>query len=232
MAKKPSGAVELKGYGKDVNIILSSEAAFSDIKTELTKKLEDSDQFLEGVAVVLDAGECVLNSKECEELKAILTDKYNLVISAVRSQIDETRAVAEEIGWTVKEREQEQPKKQERVKKRTEIVPKNDAILLTQTFRSGQRFSHPGSVVIIGDVNPGAEIEAAGDIVVMGTLRGVAHAGAEGDISAKIIALDLRPIQLRIAQYIGRSPDLNLKTGNIPEEARVEDGNIVIRKLK
>ena len=232
MAKKPSGAVELKGYGKDVNIILNSEAAFSDIKTELTKKLEDSDQFLAGVEVVLDAGECILSSKECEELKAILTDKYNLAVSAVRSQMDETRAAAKEIGWTVKDREQEQPKKQRSVKKRTAVVPKNDAILLTQTFRSGQRVSHPGSVVIIGDVNPGAEIEAAGDIVVMGTLRGVAHAGAEGDISAKIIALDLRPIQLRIAQYIGRSPDLNLKTGNIPEEARVEDGNIVIRKLK
>jgi septum site-determining protein MinC len=86
--------------------------------------------------------------------------------------------------------------------------------------------------VIIGDVNPGAEVVATGDIVVFGRLRGVAHAGAEGDTSAEIIALDLRPIQLRISGYIGRSPDLDLKTGGVPESARVEDGNIVVSKLE
>ena len=86
--------------------------------------------------------------------------------------------------------------------------------------------------MVVGDVNPGAEVVATGDVVIMGTLRGVAHAGAEGDTSAVIIALDLRPIQLRIAGYIGRSPDLDLEMGRVPEMAQVEDGNIVIRKLK
>jgi septum site-determining protein MinC len=73
---------------------------------------------------------------------------------------------------------------------------------------------------------------ATGDVVVLGKLRGVAHAGAEGSASAEIIALDLHPIQLRIAEYIGRSPDLDLEPNRDPETAKVEDGNIVIRKLK
>ena len=91
---------------------------------------------------------------------------------------------------------------------------------------------HSGNVVIIGDVNPGAEVVATGDIVIIGTLRGVAHAGAEGDTTARIVALNLRPIKLRISEYIGRSPDLNLKMDNVFEEAFVKDGNITIHKLK
>ena len=86
--------------------------------------------------------------------------------------------------------------------------------------------------MVIGDVNPGAEVVATGDVVIFGNLRGVAHAGADGDTSAAIIALNLHPIQLRIAGYIGRSPDLKLKSDTYPEIAQVEDGNIVIHKLK
>lgn len=230
MAKKPPNAVEFKGFGKDVNIVLNSKAAFSDMETELVRKLEDSDQFLAGVSVVLDAGDTILNIEEWKKLKEILIDRFDLAVSGVRSHSDANQKAVEAIGWGTKEREQK--KKSERKRKRTRVTQENDTILLTQTFRSGQKLSHSGSVVIIGDVNPGAEVVASGDIVVMGTLRGIAHAGALGDASAKIVALNLHPIQLRIAQYIGRSPDFNLKAGNIPEEARVEDGSIIIRKLK
>jgi septum site-determining protein MinC len=58
---------------------------------------------------------------------------------------------------------------------------------------------HPGHVVVIGDVNPGAQIIAGGDIVVWGKLQGLAHAGALGDPGAVICALDFLPSMIRIA---------------------------------
>ena len=70
------------------------------------------------------------------------------------------------------------------------------------TLRGGQTLQQLGSIVVVGDVNPGAELVATGDIVVFGSLRGTAHAGAQGDASARVYALELAPTQLRIATYI------------------------------
>lgn len=104
-------------------------------------------------------------------------------------------------------------------------------LMMKQTLRSGQRVSHKGHLVIIGDVNPGAELVADGDITVWGALRGMAHAGASGNTNAEIRALKFEPIQLRIAQAIARSPDRSKPGSNMPsgpETARVVDGKIRI----
>jgi septum site-determining protein MinC len=80
-------------------------------------------------------------------------------------------------------------------------------------------------VVILGDVNPGAEVIAGGNVVVWGKLRGVVHAGATGNERSVVCALDLTPTQLRIASHISVSPD---RKGNPrPEKAFVKDGILV-----
>ena len=87
-----------------------------------------------------------------------------------------------------------------------------------------------GSIVVVGDVNAGAELIATGDIIVWGTLRGVAHAGAEGDTQAAVYALRLEPTQLRISRHIAAAP-ADAKKGRAalaPEVARVNDGVITI----
>ncbi len=104
-------------------------------------------------------------------------------------------------------------------------------LYLKQTLRSGQAVSHQGHLVIVGDVNPGAEIMAEGDITVWGTLRGIAHAGVGGNVSAEIRALRLQATQLRIAHAIARAPDRSRpraphQTG--PETARIINGTIRI----
>ncbi len=102
-------------------------------------------------------------------------------------------------------------------------------LYIRQNLRSGQTVSHKGHLVIIGDINPGAEVMADGDITVWGCLRGVAHAGIGGNVNAEIRALKLQPIQIRIAHAIARAPDrprVNYATTNGPETARMVDGKI------
>ncbi len=102
-------------------------------------------------------------------------------------------------------------------------------LLVKRTLRSGQQVWYHGHVVVLGDVNPGAEVCAGGDIVVMGWLRGLAHAGAGGDDSAKVSAFRLDPVQLRIGQYIGRAPDHGQgELPKVPEVAEVRDGHVII----
>jgi septum site-determining protein MinC len=101
-----------------------------------------------------------------------------------------------------------------------------DGLLLKETLRSGRSVYHEGHVVVIGDVNPGAEIIAGGDVIVWGRLRGLVHAGALGDVQAVICALDLSPTQLRIASQIAVPPDERGRKP-VPEQAFIRSGQIV-----
>ena len=99
--------------------------------------------------------------------------------------------------------------------------------VVDHTLRSGQRVESAGTVVVLGDVNPGAEVVAGGDVIVVGKLRGLAHAGAEGNARATIWALELAAKQLRIAGHVAVAPEDAPAPGG-PERARVENGQIVI----
>ena len=97
----------------------------------------------------------------------------------------------------------------------------------TATLRGGQTLHHVGHIVVVGDVNPGAELIASGDILVFGRLAGVAHAGAHGDEAARVYALDLDATQLRIATYIAADEHASGRSSR-PEAAVVRDGRIAI----
>ncbi|HEY9714938.1 MAG TPA: septum site-determining protein MinC [Chroococcales cyanobacterium] len=151
-----------------------------------------------------------------------ITHFYETQVSQEAPSLQDSEATIEQ----EKEQAQEQSAK----------VPPVPAVLyLRQTLRSGQTVSHKGHLVIVGDVNPGAELMAEGDITVWGALRGVAHAGIGGNVDAEIRALKLQPIQIRIAHAIARSPDQrSIKYASDkfagPESARLVDGKIRISK--
>lgn len=106
--------------------------------------------------------------------------------------------------------------------------PESEATLyIRRTLRSGVKAMYSGNIVVMGDVNPGAELEADGDIIVVGNLRGKAHAGASGNPKAQIFALSLQPIQIRIGEEIwsGGEPANRLKSSG-PQRAILKDGKI------
>ena len=118
-----------------------------------------------------------------------------------------------------------------------------ETLYVEANLRSGQLIRYPGNVFVMGDVNPSAEIVAAGDIIIWGTLRGIAHAGADGDTEAKIVAMKIEAGQLRIANKIikkkkqsnNKKSALSILTGNKkdgsmkPELVRIKNDEIIIR---
>ena len=97
-------------------------------------------------------------------------------------------------------------------------------------LRSGQVLEFEQSVIVIGDVNPGASIISKGNIIILGSLRGTAFAGAAGKKNSFIVAMDMQPMQLRIADVFARASD-NSKEEAAPRIAFVEDENIYIEPL-
>lgn len=185
------------------------------IINELEKKMRTSGSFYKGVTILGITGE-EISLENLIEIKCILKYKYNFIVN------DED--VSKFISKYTKEN----------------IVDKsiNDGIFdgidcgmtkfINGTLRSGQVIEYEGNVVIIGDVNPGALIQAKGNIIVLGTLRGIAQAGVGGNYNAVIAAYNFQPSQLRIGDKISRSPDEEITLINVPEVAKVKDGEVVI----
>lgn len=108
---------------------------------------------------------------------------------------------------------------------------KAETKIINRTVRSGNSLDSTGSLIIMGDVNAGAELIANDDIIVIGNLRGVAHAGASGNENAVIWAQRILSPQLRIAGALAQA-DGNTPPDNGAEVASLKDGHIMIGPYK
>lgn len=117
------------------------------------------------------------------------------------------------------------------------VADTKKTMYVTQTLRSGQVLEYDGNIIIIGDCHPGSEVKATGDITVWGVLGSIAHAGMKGNKDAKIRALKMNAVQLRIANCYSRRPDgtnipyIIKSSVFMPEEARIVDDNIILFKI-
>ena len=98
-------------------------------------------------------------------------------------------------------------------------------------LRSGQSIKANGDLVVVGNVNSNSYVYATGNIFVLGKLYGVPHAGYGGNNDAIVFAFDLNPPQIRIGDFITRSPEENVllkkRTDVVPEVAFV-DGDVIV----
>lgn len=106
-------------------------------------------------------------------------------------------------------------------------LPLEEPLYLQSTVRSGGEIRHRGTVILLGDVNPGGHIIAEGDIVIWGRLKGLAHAGSAGNADCRIMTLHMQPTQLRIADKVARPPETP-PVEYLPEVAYVGEGGIRI----
>ena len=164
-----------------VIIKIHSEANFTDIISQIKKKvIQLAKIYKDEKTPILITGK-VLKNKEMDKIEEIIRGKLD---------VDVDFDMPKELGLS-------------NIKKTfTQDVLNSETKYHRGSIRSGQRLEEEGSIVILGDVNSGAEIIAADNIVVLGTLRGLAHAGAKGNRKAIIAAGKLDTVQLRIANVV------------------------------
>ncbi len=207
--------ITLKSNG-DGLVITLSDGPWSKVLAELAAELERPRvvELFRGQRVRIETGERALTPLQVEELAWVLElhdMKFEWGTNAMQAHLPGMEHPPLQLGATIQN-----------------VAVWDDAALCPRTLRSGQVIRYAGHVVVIGDVNPGAEIVAAGDVVIWGKLRGVVHAGASGNDSAVVYALGLSSSQVRIGNFIARAPDEISTTRHGPEVARVRDGRIVI----
>ncbi|RME76116.1 MAG: septum site-determining protein MinC [Chloroflexi bacterium] len=216
----PNDRIKIKGTSNGLVITLGA-GAWPRLVEELDALLGERASFFKGGRVALRVGARLLSTADIEAVGQVLS-KHHVTLWAVESEAEETRTAAAELGLEVELEPRPISPEQSR-------PTAGDTILIRRTLRSGQVVEFPGNVVVIGDVNPGAEIRAGGNVVVWGRLRGAVHAGMNEELGemAVVCALDMSPSHLRIGDYLALSPADDSRTQIVPEMAFVHDRQIV-----
>jgi len=191
--------VQIKGI-RDGLLATFSEAAWEEQNVALLAQIDERPAFFQGARLAMDVGSQVLKVNDLVELRDHLSER-NVSLWAVISQSPTTEQTAQLLGLATRI---SKPRPEEH-RQSAEIISEDTALFVNKTLRSGTRIEYPGNIVVVGDVNPGAEIIADGNVVVWGRVRGMIHAGAKGDRAAYICALDLSANQLRIADEVSAS---------------------------
>ncbi|MCL2189948.1 MAG: septum site-determining protein MinC [Defluviitaleaceae bacterium] len=211
--------VVLKGHKDGISVILDSKVSFEEIKKVLREKVSGAKRFFEGANATVSFKGRSLTEKQEKTLLDIIMSETTLDVAFVESE-----------GFTM------QPKKSApAVTNSSTFAPvmEGDTAFYSTGLRSGQQVRYKGSVVVVGDVNPGSEIIADGNVIVLGALKGMVHAGVIGDDTCYISALSLTPTQMRIAgtiTYIPPEEVANSKDSG-PARAYIKDGQVFVEQL-
>lgn len=217
--------IEIKGIREGL-LVSVGEGDWPEIHLSLLSHIDTKSDFFQGAKITLEVGNHILKAVELGRLRDELSER-GVSLRAVLSYSPTTERTAQALGLGTK---LSKPRPDRTTRSPDTPLQGDQAILVQRTLRSGHSLKHSGHVVVIGDVNPGAEIVAGGNVVVWGRLRGTAHAGAQGEQDAIICALDLSPTQLRIADHISLTPPQRRRPK--PEMARLVDGKVVAEPWK
>ena len=205
-------------------IIIIEEDKYLNWKMCLKSKLK----MLKSNAIEIDAQNLDLSCSDISEVISIL-NQFNCKIVGFCSTSLKTTVSAKSLGFSSQFIIKDISKNTLNINEKN---PTNSKTLFHQgTVRSGEYLDSSGDLLILGDVNPGAKVSAEGNIFIWGRLLGIAHAGNKGNSQATISALQLRPVQLRIAKKVARGPKEKPQLG-LAEQARIDSEEIIISPLE
>ena len=210
-----NNSVIIKGNKYGIIVVLSSDVPFEELKLLIAEKFKESSKFFENAKMAISfEGRKLTNEEQKEVLDIIAANTEMHIVCVMENDPDTEEAFRKTVDQKLME------------------LSNNTGQFYKGILRSGASLEFETSVIIIGDVNHGARVVSKGNIIVLGSLKGNAFAGATGNTNSFVVALDMSPTQIRIADTIARSPDKPVKE-EIKEAkiAFLEDGNIYIEPL-
>jgi septum site-determining protein MinC len=205
----------IKGNKYGIIVVLSPDVPFDELKELVAEKFKESSKFFENAKMAISFEGRKLTTEQQKDILDIIGQNTDMHIVCVMDNDPDTE---ETFKKTLEQKLLE--------------LNNNTGQFYKGILRSGTSLEFETSVVIIGDVNHGASIVSKGNIIVLGSLKGHAFAGATGNTNAFVVALDMSPMQIRIADTIARAPDKPVKDEiKEPKIAFLEEGNIYIEPL-
>ena len=212
--KQQTVVIKSNKYG--ITLFLDKNVSFRELTEDVAEKFKASSGFFKNAKMALAFEGRFLSREEQMELIRTIQDNSDVEIVCVLEQDSLKEAYMKK---ALEEREK---------------TSSEDGRFYKGTLRSGQVLESETSIIVLGDVNPGATVVSKGNVVVLGTLKGTVHAGAAGNEHAFVAALNMSPMQIRIADAIARSADgpaVPKENGTGPMIAYTEEGNIFMEPI-
>ena len=207
--------VNIKGTKSGIIVALDDKMPYDELKEAIKDKFTASSSFLGQAQVAIAFEGRKLDDEQKYEIVSIISESSELNIVCIT---EDDPLIEKKMSQAINDTLHERDSKNGRFYK--------------GTLRNGQVIDFETSVIVLGDVNAGAQVVSKGSIIVLGSLNGNAFAGAGGNNHAFVAALDLNQTQIRIVDMIARSPDKKSgKKKNEPQIAFCEDGNIYIEAI-
>lgn len=204
--------VMIKSFPNGIAVVLDSDAPFDVLYTELARKFRDSAKFFGNAKMVVSFEGRKLDVEEERLLVNSIADNTDLTVLCVMGNDNE--------------------KNEQYLKASNKFInsgERTDGQFYKGTLHAGQVLETDTSIIVLGDVNPGADVISAGNIVILGTLYGHAYAGANGNNGSFIVALDMKPTKIQIGDYTSKALAKSgkwLKNKQAPRIAYVLDEEI------
>ena len=230
-------SVIIKGSKNGITVFLDEEMPFEELLENVSDKFKNASKFFNNATMAISFDGRNLSAEEEKRILNVISDVSELNIVCVLDENNDIKSVYEEAvkkamnSFNISH----QPERQKI------IDPKTTCMFYKGTLRSGQVFEADGSVVVLGDVNPGGKVVAKGSVIVLGSLKGNIFAGVDGNENAFVVALEMSPMQIKIGDIIARRSDSGVnkisKGKNKskilePKIAYVYDQNIYVEDLE
>lgn len=217
--------LRVRGTRDGIVFYLPEDGSSEDLISQIRDAVSSGRDFFKDSQVVLDFDQRTPDQSEIDNIEEIF-EANDMRLRHITANRQESRVILNELGHRplriVARRDRDIDTA------RPARSPDRTAVYVRRTLRSGATVHSDGDLVIMGDVNAGAQISAVGDIIVWGALRGMVHAGTDGSNDAMICALKLQPTQIRIGAKVARPPDDREYEVTTPQSAYVTGANIVV----
>ena len=200
-----SQPVVIKSSKNGINLVLDDKLPFTELLEEIKKKFIDSENFFKNAHIAISFEGRALSQEEQFEIIEMIQQCTTITIICI---LDHDELMDEVM--------------QRRINAYQESHSPQTGQFYKGTLRSGQQIESETSMVVLGDVNPGAKVIAKGNIVILGALKGSAYAGANGDSGCFVAALEMDPVQIKIGDYIGRSADKKEPSKGLRRKVKTE----------
>ena len=213
--KRQTVVIKSNRYG--IMLFLDKDIPFSDLLADIAQKFKTSSNFFKDARMTLTfEGRSLSHEQQMDIIRAI-QENSSVEILCVLEKDDLKESYMKKV---LEERQKERDA--------------SNGWFYKGTLRSGQVLESESSIIILGDVNPGATVVSKGNVVVLGRLKGTIHAGAAGNSCTFVVALNMEPVQIRIADAIARAGDgpVNLKGSETgPRIAYAENEKIYMEPI-
>jgi len=199
-------------------VILDDKIPFEELLLDIADKFRESANFFKNAKMAVSFRGRVLTKPQEKMVVETIVSNSGIHILCIVDEVPEHETYYRQAVELAEEKRQEK-----------------EGMFYRGTLRAGQVLETEHSVVVLGDVNPGANVVSKGNIIVLGSCRGNVYAGASGDRDCIVAALVMKPIQVRIADKIARSAIVkrvdSCEYSIDPKIAYIKDNHIYVKPI-